>query len=121
MSNLERDEGSRSSTGNPDVRATTGGQTHASDWGTHDAYWRESYGTRPYAPADRGYDDYRQAYKYGHEAAFIHGYQPWDESVEHELERGWEQARADSTLDWSQAKHAVRDAFERARDNRPAA
>jgi hypothetical protein len=118
MTDLDRDEGAQGRTRNPEVRSGESGQTRATGWGTHDTYWRESFGTRPYAPADRAYQDYRQAYKYGYEAAFIYGYRAWDEEVEHDLERGWDQARADSTIDWPEAKNAVRDAFERARDNR---
>jgi hypothetical protein len=116
MANLDRDENTPRVSDDANARPAAGSQARATDWNTHDAFWRESFGTRPYAPADRGYSDYRQAYKYGHEAAFIYGYRPWDEEVEHDLERGWEQARADATLDWTQAKHAVRDAFERARE-----
>jgi hypothetical protein len=116
MANLDRDENTPHAGDDANARPAAGSKARANDWRSHEAFWRESFGTRPYAPADRNYSDYRQAYKYGHEAAFIYGYRPWDEEVEHDLERGWEQARADSTLDWTQAKHAVRDAFERARE-----
>jgi hypothetical protein len=37
--------------------------------------------------------------------------------VEHDLERGWHQARAGSPLGWPEAKDAVREAFERARES----
>ena len=33
-----------------------------------DAYWREHHATRPYATADRSYNDYRPAYRYGWES-----------------------------------------------------
>jgi hypothetical protein len=77
-----------------------------------DDYWRQNYGTRPYAASDRGYDHYRPAYKYGWESRAQHGSKRWDE-VEPDLERGWDKARGTSSLAWNDAKHATRDAWHR--------
>jgi hypothetical protein len=84
-------------------------------WTADDTYWRENYQQRSYTTADRGYDTYQPAYRYGCEASFIYGNLPWDDEVELELKLGWPQARADSDLSWEQARDAVRDGFERAR------
>jgi hypothetical protein len=84
-------------------------------WATDDAYWRNNYQDRAYAMADRAYDAYRPAYRYGCEARFIYGGLPWDDEVEFELSLGWPQARGDSDLSWELARDAVRDGFERAR------
>ena len=84
-------------------------------WETHDAFWRDNYTTRPYTTADRRYDYYQPAYKYGHEAAFLYGDRAWNEEIEHDLERGWDQARGESTSSWPEVREAVRDAYERAR------
>ena len=117
MADLEKGKGIGSPAGNREISGGPGGQARGTGWVSHDQYWRERFDTRPYAPADRGYDDYRQAYKYGYEAAFTYGYRAWDEDVAHDLERGWHQARAGSPLTWPEAKDAVREAFERARES----
>jgi hypothetical protein len=44
---------------------------YASDdlWGQHDAHFREQYASRPYARADRAYEHYQPAYRYGFDSA----------------------------------------------------
>src|SRR5690348_4241837 len=91
------------------------------DWAEQDEYWRDNYGTRPYTHADRAYEYYQPAYKYGHESAFFYGDRGWDADVEHDLGRGWDQARGDSNCTWAEVKDAVRDAYERARSHDTAA
>jgi hypothetical protein len=85
------------------------------DWAAHDEYWRDNYGERPYIKADRAYEYYQPAYKYGHESAFFYGGRSWDGEVEDDLARGWEQARGDSNCSWDEVRDAVRDSYERAR------
>ena len=78
-----------------------------------DAYWRDNYGSRPYAAADRGYDHYRPAYRYGWESrSRLATARSYDEA-EPELERGWERARGTSSMAWTDARHAARDAWHR--------
>jgi hypothetical protein len=81
-------------------------------WEDEDRYWRESFGSRPYATADRGYDYYRPAYRYGVESASRHRGRAWSE-VESDLERGWAEGRGESRSTWDEIKAAVRDAWER--------
>lgn len=81
-------------------------------WEDEDRYWRESFGSRPYISADRGYEYYRPAYRYGWESAGRHQGRQWYE-VESELERGWERMRGESRSTWQEVKEAVRDAWER--------
>jgi hypothetical protein len=95
----------------------TSDTTRNADWTGHDGYWRDNYGARPYTHADRAYEYYQPAYKYGHESAFFYGGRSWDEEVEHDLERGWDQARGDSNCTWIEVKDAVRDAYERSRSH----
>jgi hypothetical protein len=85
------------------------------DWQGQDEYWRDNYGERPYTQADRGYEYYQPAYKYGHESAFTYGGRTWDTEVEDDLARGWDQARGDSDCTWDEVKGAVRDAYDRTR------
>jgi hypothetical protein len=79
-----------------------------------DAYWRDNYNTRPYASADRTYDQYRPAYQYGWESRARLGNRSFDEA-EPELASGWESYRGQSqtSLAWDDAKHATKDAWHR--------
>jgi hypothetical protein len=99
--------------GNPGIDVGTSGSMQVVDWGPQDEYWRDNYGARPYVQADRSYDYYQPAYKYGHESAFFYGGRAWDTEVEDDLARGWEQARGASTCTWDEVKEAVHDAYDR--------
>ena len=77
-----------------------------------DEFWRENYAKRPYAAADRGYEYYQPAYKYGWESRTRHGGKEFD-SVAGDLQKGWDKARGDSKLEWNEARGAVRDAWHR--------
>jgi hypothetical protein len=74
-------------------------------------YWRETYATRPYA-ANRSYDDYGPAYRYGWESYGLYNGVRFDEA-EVDLERDWDSAKGKSKLEWKHAKHATRDAYDR--------
>lgn len=80
-----------------------------------DAYWRDNFSTRPYVGRDASYDDYGPAYGYG---ASAHGRHPGQtfEQAEANLSRDWSAARGTSGLDWTRAKHATRDAWNRVSD-----
>jgi hypothetical protein len=112
MADLDRQES---------AQGETSGTRRGIDWSAHDAYWRDNYGGRGYAQADRTYEYYQPAYKYGHESAFFYGDRAWDQEVEDDLARGWEQARGDSDCTWAEVKDAVRDAYERTREEGRAA
>jgi uncharacterized protein YcfJ len=82
-----------------------------------EAYWRDTYASRPYAKSDLVYDDYVSAYRTGYEGYdryYSEGRQ-YDE-VEPELQRGYEENYKDSKVHWDDAKHAVKDAWHRAED-----
>jgi hypothetical protein len=76
-----------------------------------DKYWRENYAARPYA-ANKSYDEYGPAYRYGWESYAQHGGKRFDE-VESDLERDWDGAKGKSRLQWQHAKPAARDAWDR--------
>ena len=80
-----------------------------------DTYWRDNYTTRPYVQAGTSYDDYGPAYRYGVETYPRYAGRPFDE-VEAELSRDWAGARGTSRLDWNDARHPTRDAWERLGD-----
>ena len=99
---------------NPGMDMGTAGSMRTVDWGTEDAYWRENFGARPYATADRGYEYYRPAYEYGVESARTFRSRNWEEA-EPELRHGWEFSNKDKpgSSKWEDVKHAVRDAWDR--------
>jgi uncharacterized protein YcfJ len=83
-----------------------------------DAYWRDNYKTRPYVKSGTGYDQYRDAYRYGWESRAANPKAKYDD-VEPTLERGWSSARGSSSLAWQDAKQAVRDSWHRIEDVLP--
>lgn len=109
--------------GNPGINLGTTGSMREMDrasddlWNQDDAHWREHHVTRPYVHADRGYEHYQPAYRYGHSAARQHTGREWDD-VSGDLERGWDHARGESRQTWHEAKDAVRDAWDRVRGRR---
>jgi hypothetical protein len=123
MADFTRSSAADIAAGNPGINMGTTGSLHDVDWGTEglsaadDAHWRERYHTRPYASADRGYEHYRPAYRYGTVAATRLGDREWDDA-EPELERGWDSARGHSKSQWHEVKDAARDAWDRARGRR---
>ena len=76
-----------------------------------DAYWRENYSTRPYATADRGYEYYQPAYRYGWESRARYQGKQFDE-VESDLQRDWNSQRP-TKMEWNEARGPVRDAWQR--------
>ena len=76
-----------------------------------DAYWRDNYHTRPYATADRGYDYYQPAYRYGWESRSRYQGKQFDE-VESDLQRDWNSQRP-TKMEWNEARDPVRDAWQR--------
>jgi len=80
----------------------------------HEAdYWRHEFPTRNYAVASTyGYDDFEPAYRLGYERYPEYAGRRFDE-IEPELARHWERDRGASRLDWTEAREATRDAYER--------
>jgi hypothetical protein len=83
-----------------------------------DAYWRETYKTRPYVKTDYNYDVYQPAYRYGWESRTRYEGRRFDE-VENDLERGWDKAKGTSRLAWNEARDATRDAWHRIEERLP--
>lgn len=100
-----------------DLPSTAGAQADRPTWASEDEYWRNNYGTRPYARADLAYEHYQPAYRYGYESAGRLGREPW-EKVEPELRAGWEVDHTDDRSAWDSVKDAVKDAWDRMTGNR---
>ena len=77
-----------------------------------DSYWRDNYAKSSYATADRGYEFYQPAYRYGWESRAKHQGRKFDE-VESDLEKNWDSFKGSSKLTWNEAKHATKDAWHR--------
>ena len=80
-----------------------------------DAYWRDTYSTRPYVARGASFDDYGPAYRYGVDSYGRYDGRTFDE-VEGDLARDWRRAKGASKLSWENAKHATRDSWERVSD-----
>jgi hypothetical protein len=107
-------------TGNPGINMGTTGsmrdtQYYSDDlWDQHSAVLRQQHASRPYASAERTYEHYEPAYRYGASSSVQHSGRAFHE-VEGDLERGWEHARGASTTAWHDVKDAARDAWEHVR------
>lgn len=77
-----------------------------------DAYWRESFASRPYVTPGSDYETYGPAYKYGWESRGHFIGSSFDD-VESDLGREWEQVKGKSSLGWDRAREAARDAWHR--------
>ena len=80
-----------------------------------EAYWRETYTSRPYVTKGANFDDYGPAYRYGYDAYTKYPGRKFDD-IESDLDRDWQRAKGKSTLAWENAKHATRDSFQRISD-----
>ena len=78
-----------------------------------DAYWRENFSTRDYARS-ANYESFRPAYGLAADRFSRYPNKTFDD-VESSLARDWPQHRADSALEWSDARPAARDAWDRLR------
>jgi hypothetical protein len=85
--------------------------THGPDWETEDAYWQSAYPERPYARADRSYEYYRAAYRFGAERGARWRGREWSEA-ERDLRRDWSTFDEGSAVTWEEMKDAVRDAWD---------
>ena len=80
-----------------------------------EAYWRETYTSRPYVTKGSNYDDYGPAYRYGIDNYSKYPGKKFDD-VEADLSRDWQRAKGKSTLAWDNAKHAAKDSWQRVSD-----
>lgn len=99
------------------VGAVTGGVAGhgvaaAFDPAVEDGYWQQNYSSRPYIKPGTSYDDYKGAYHLGGASVAGGEYASFD-AAEPDLERNWDRTKANSNLGWTDAKHAVRDGWNR--------
>ena len=81
-----------------------------------DGYWQAHHGKQIYA-SHGSYERYSSAYRTGYEGAGRHGVEKNYSDVEDDLKSSYEQSKETAGLSWDHAKHAVRAAYDRARDS----
>jgi len=77
-----------------------------------ESYWRTNYSSRPYVTSNATFDDYGPAYRYGVSSYSRLPGRTFGQA-EAELRRDWERDKGSSRLTWNEARHPVRDAWER--------
>ena len=103
-----RDEGREAS-----ERITSGQSMRGAMDTFEDHWWRDNYAGLEGLQADRAYEHYQPAFRYGWESYGGHRGKAWTD-VEPQLATGWDVYRGDANAKWDDAKQAVRHAFERA-------
>ena len=93
------------------------GLAEAVDPTAEDAYWSDTYNTRPYVSANESYDTYRPAYHYGVDAYGKYQGKRFDE-IEPQLQSEWENSKSNAVLPWKRAKDAARDSYSRIYDRK---
>lgn len=79
-----------------------------------DAYWRTNYSKQSWVDRNRTYEDYQPAFRTGYQGYSRYaGTGKTYEQVEADLQRDYERARGNSTLQWENAKAATRAAWRR--------
>ena len=81
-------------------------------WVREETFWRNAFESRPYVRADRGFEFYGPAYRYGTDSALRFRGREWSD-VERELEDGWDNYEHRHQGRWAEIKDAVRDAWDR--------
>ena len=100
--------------GTPTLNLAASMATRGPDGETEDAYWQSAYPERPYARADRSYEYYRAAYRYGTERATQWRGREWA-AAEKALRDGWPATPDGRSSSWEEMRDAVRDAWDRVR------
>lgn len=103
----------RGTTDVPAVSVESALATLGPDWDSEDAYWQSAYTERPYARADRSYEYYRAAYRYGAECAMRWRGREWADT-EQRLRSDWIASEYGASP-WEEMGDAIRDAWDHVR------
>jgi hypothetical protein len=91
---------------------TTPSGTFSGDWNRDRAWWLENFSNRPYATADRSFEDYEPGYRYAYESYGRYKGRTFND-VEPDLRTGWNKLEGRSESAWENVKDAVRDAWDK--------
>ena len=75
-------------------------------------HWEQNYHTRPYVKKEHDFETYRPAYRVGIDGFFNNPAVSFDD-LEPSIRNNWNISRGGSNLEWSDARDAARDAFDR--------
>ena len=75
-------------------------------------HWELNYHTRPYVKKGHDFETYRPAYRAGIDS-FINNPEESFDNLEPSIRNNWNIDRGGSNLEWSDARDAARDAFDR--------
>ena len=76
----------------------------------YNTHFENNYKSSPNYVSGKEWGDYQPAYKYGYDTYGEYQGKKF-EDVQDNLERNWDNARAKSRLEWTEAKSAVRDGW----------
>ncbi|MEO8195055.1 MAG: hypothetical protein ABI681_14475 [Gemmatimonadales bacterium] len=91
-----------------DLGTITG--TFSGDWSRDQRWWRDNFRNRPYATADRRFEDYEPGYRFGYLAANRYRGCTWND-VESNIRTDWDRFEGRGQSSWENMKDAVRDAW----------
>ena len=95
-----------------------GGIAEAINPTDYNDHFKNTYRDTAYYASGRDWNDYEPAYKYGYDTYSQYRGQRF-EDVEPDLERNWNATRANSRLEWNDARGAVRDGWHHIERNLP--
>lgn len=81
------------------------------DWTKDRDWWRSSFHSRPYASADRPFEDYEPGYRFAYNEAGKYRGRRWDD-VEPTLRTDWDRFEGRGQSTWENVKDSVRDAWD---------
>lgn len=81
------------------------------DWMKDRDWWRSSFSSRPYASADRRFEDYEPGYRFGYESVNKYRGKNWND-IEPNLRTDWERFETRGQSTWENVKDSVRDAWD---------
>jgi len=76
-----------------------------------DRYYADRYASADHDSKYSYETDYRPAYRYGPHARSAYPGRAWDDSLDSDLSRGWDNAKGTSRMTWDEAKASVKDAW----------
>jgi hypothetical protein len=86
--------------------------TISGDWSNDRNWWQENYTSRPYVSADRRFEDYEPAYRFGYESANRYPGRNFND-IQTDLRSDWNRFEGKTGSTWDSIKDAVHDAWDK--------
>lgn len=100
-------------TSNPSDPNGTNVTNADNSWNTQRAYWNANFASRPYYNSSRTYANYEPAYRYGVDLYNQNPGKTYEDLNQVQISKDWLAARGGSSLNWTDADQATRDAYNR--------